>query len=156
MVSWFLVPWSATGPGKRRQAPSVINWQSPEERSTCEQASSSPHRHGLLRASMLYRALLFFPRSPCQLTCPGKNVARVLTYNMFLRPPLVKSNPSDFKELRLSLFCDQVLPHFDIIALQEVFELGSSRQARLISAAKRHGYNYTLKSYPPSLCALLL
>lgn len=47
-----------------------------------------------------------------------------------------------------------MLPHFDVIALQEVFELGSTRQSRLIAAAKKLGFHYITRSRPPKLYAL--
>lgn len=37
---------------------------------------------------------------------------RVLTYNLFLRPPLVKTNESDYKELRLGHFIAKVVGPF--------------------------------------------
>ena len=39
---------------------------------------------------------------------------RLLTYNMFMRPPPVKTNATDFKDARLDEFVKQ-LDNFDII-----------------------------------------
>lgn len=74
----------------------------------------------------------------------------LLTYNLFLRPPLVKNNASDFKEVRLAHFT-QIMQNYDVIALQEVFSLGNTRQKRLINAARAHGFAYHYKSVPPPL-----
>jgi endonuclease/exonuclease/phosphatase family metal-dependent hydrolase len=74
---------------------------------------------------------------------------RVLTYNLYLRPPLINSNGNDWKDERLDEFILSVLPHYDVIALQEVFALGSSRQSRLIHAAKHYGYGHIVKSVAP-------
>jgi len=51
---------------------------------------------------------------------------KLLTYNLYLRPPLVHSNEDDYKDERLAEFI-KLIPDFDIICLQEVFALGSSR-----------------------------
>src|ERR1051325_8929656 len=72
------------------------------------------------------------------------NETRLLTYNFFMRPPFVKNNFSDYKEFRLSYFIKNVLPNYDIICLEEMFEFGSSRRARLLEAARKAGFNYSL------------
>jgi hypothetical protein len=41
---------------------------------------------------------------------------RLLTYNLFLRPPFVKNNKDDYKNERGKLFLDY-LENFDIICL---------------------------------------
>lgn len=71
---------------------------------------------------------------------------RILSYNFFQRPPFIKNNFSDYKEVRLSLFITHILPHYDIICLQEMFTYGSSRCRRLIEAAVQKGglkYHYS-------------
>jgi len=88
------------------------------------------------------------PADPSLLQGPKK--VRVLTLNIFLRPPLVRNNSSDHKEIRLSEF-EQFLPDYDIIALQEIFTLGNSRQRRLINTAARHGFYFYTRSRPPPL-----
>jgi len=67
---------------------------------------------------------------------------RVLTYNIFLRPPFVKNNMDDFKNERLKGFIDQVLSknYFDVILLQEIFNLGNTRQRKLLEVARKAGY----------------
>lgn len=75
----------------------------------------------------------------------------MLSYNFFLRPPLIKNNTSDYKDARLNLFLQEQLRNYDIIAFQEVFEYGSSRQDRLVEAAQRDGFAYSAKS--PKKCA---
>lgn len=45
----------------------------------------------------------------------------------------------------------QHLDDYDVILLQEMFELGSSRQRRLLSIAHRRGFRYYVKSVPPAL-----
>jgi endonuclease/exonuclease/phosphatase family metal-dependent hydrolase len=80
---------------------------------------------------------------------------RILTYNLYLRPPLINSNGNDWKDERLKLFIETVLSKYDVIALQEVFALGSSRQARLIHAAKKLGFKWVVKSVAPPLLTSL-
>lgn len=97
---------------------------------------------------MILVPLLHFPTHCLK----GRKDVRVLTLNIFLRPPLVKNNSSDHKEIRLNEF-EKVLAknEFDIIALQEIFALGNSRQRRLINMAAKHGFYYYTRSSPPPM-----
>ncbi|KAJ3091744.1 Apoptosis-inducing factor 2 [Quaeritorhiza haematococci] len=72
-------------------------------------------------------------------THPLPHQIRLLTYNFFLRPPLIGF---DHKSSRLHHFITTQLPHYDVIAFQEVFAAGSNRQDVLIEAAKKEGYEY--------------
>ena len=63
-----------------------------------------------------------------------RNHIKLLTYNMFMRPPPVKTNASDFKDARLNEFVKQ-LDDFDIICHQEIFTTLNTRKQRLISYA---------------------
>lgn len=76
----------------------------------------------------------------------SRNESRLLTYNFFMRPPLVKNNFSDYKEFRLEYFIRNVLKEYDIICLEEMFQFGSSRRTRLLEAARKEGFNYSLTS----------
>lgn len=51
--------------------------------------------------------------------------------------------------LTISFF--QHLANYDIIALQEIFALGNSRQRKMINMAARHGFYYHTRSCPPPL-----
>lgn len=66
-----------------------------------------------------------------------------------MRPPFVNSNGNDYKNERLHEFLKYV-DKYDVLALQEVFALGNSRQKRLINYAKKKGYFYS-NSFPPPL-----
>ncbi|KAJ1563508.1 calcium calmodulin-dependent protein kinase type 1G, partial [Nowakowskiella sp. JEL0078] len=66
---------------------------------------------------------------------------RILSYDIMCRPPGVKNNVNDFKNARLALFIDQ-LHNFDIIAMQEIYAYGSSRQSRLLACAKKQDWDY--------------
>ncbi|KAG9291163.1 hypothetical protein G9A89_013035 [Geosiphon pyriformis] len=76
---------------------------------------------------------------------------RILTVNFFMRPPLIRNNASDHKEARLAYFIEHVLPKFDIICLQEMFQFGSSRRHRLLEAAYKAGFKFSWSSPAKSL-----
>ena len=69
-----------------------------------------------------------------------KNSFEVLTYNIFLRPPLVATNESDHKDSRTEIFSSLHLDKFDIVCLQEMFSSYNYRQGRIIEAAKKLGF----------------
>lgn len=75
---------------------------------------------------------------------------RLLTLNMFLRPPGIKNNFSDFKDLRTNLLIEDYLGSFDIICLQEVFETLSSRKEKIMKQAERMGF-YAVTTSKPSI-----
>jgi hypothetical protein len=56
-----------------------------------------------------------------------RRFVRLLTYNMFMRPPPVKTNATDFKDARLDEFVKQ-FDNFDIICFQEVFTTLNTRK----------------------------
>ncbi|ORX45775.1 Endonuclease/exonuclease/phosphatase [Piromyces finnis] len=71
-----------------------------------------------------------------------KDKVRILTYNIFMRPPPIHSFESDFKEDRIKLICKQFFQDYDVIAFQECFSFGSSRIDKIKEKAKKHGINY--------------
>eukprot|EP00123_Amoebidium_parasiticum_P013958 comp22247_c0_seq1/m.32840 comp22247_c0_seq1/g.32840 ORF comp22247_c0_seq1/g.32840 comp22247_c0_seq1/m.32840 type:complete len:395 (-) comp22247_c0_seq1:27-1211(-) len=81
---------------------------------------------------------------------------RVLSYNLFVRPPGINTHGSDFKDQRLDLFALE-LSHYDIVCLQELFDFGSYRRSRFVNRAKNLGFKYEVKiprpfvSFPPRL-----
>ncbi|KAJ2003615.1 hypothetical protein GGI04_002909 [Coemansia thaxteri] len=79
---------------------------------------------------------------------------RILTQNMFMRPPLIKNNKSDWKDERLDYFIDSILTNYDVVCLQEMFEFASSRRSRLFAAAEKLGFKFYVSSerqYPWNL-----
>lgn len=62
---------------------------------------------------------------------------------MFMRPPLIASYffQDDYKDKRLEFFCENILPKYDIISLQEAFCTGSSRVEKLLDYAKTLGFH---------------
>jgi len=74
---------------------------------------------------------------------------RVLTVNMFLRPPLITTNGDDFKEERLHAFAAQHLHKFDVICFQELFSFLSPWKERMVALAQQHGLIYHVLSPSP-------
>ena len=74
---------------------------------------------------------------------------KLLTYNLFLRPPGIKTNKSDYKDDRLAEFF-KIMGEFDIICLQEVFGTLSSRKNRLLKQAFKKGFYFIESSPEPS------
>ena len=72
----------------------------------------------------------------------NSNKVRILTYNIFMRPPPIHSFESDFKEDRIKLICRQLFDNFDVIAFQECFSFGSTRIDKIKEKAKSHGLLY--------------
>ncbi|KAJ1871216.1 hypothetical protein H4R22_004055 [Coemansia sp. RSA 1290] len=71
---------------------------------------------------------------------------RILTQNIFERPPLIKNNKSDWKDARLDYLIEHILPNYDVVCLQEMFEFASSRRSRLLAAAQKLGFEYYVVS----------
>lgn len=81
---------------------------------------------------------------------PNKKLTlKFLTYNIFLRPPMINNNGDDFKDLRYKLFVEKFLPEFDFINFQELFSNFNSRKGKMIKEAKSLGYKWTAKSPKP-------
>eukprot|EP00762_Andalucia_godoyi_P007132 ANDGO_01870.mRNA.1 Sphingomyelinase DDB_G0288017 len=68
----------------------------------------------------------------------------VLSYNMFLRPPAVRSNGcSDHKADRLrEFFSDARLGRYDVLCFQELFSFLTSRRELALELATARGYIY--------------
>jgi hypothetical protein len=79
----------------------------------------------------------------------GREHVKVLTYNIFLRPPLVKNNENDWKDERMADFI-KLFENFDIICLQECFGAFNSRKQELIKYANKSGLFFYVDSPSPS------
>ncbi|KAJ1925465.1 hypothetical protein IWQ60_004546 [Tieghemiomyces parasiticus] len=71
---------------------------------------------------------------------------RILSINLFVRPPGIRTHASDFKDERIQYAIDHVLPEYDIVSFQELFAFASPRRARLIRAAQAQGFHYVYGS----------
>jgi len=74
---------------------------------------------------------------------------KVLSYNIFLRPPFIKNNADDYKNERLQEFMKSELEKYDIVCLQEMFSLANYRQQLLLTTAYEKGFHYYAKSVDP-------
>lgn len=77
------------------------------------------------------------------------NKIKLLTYNIFLRPPPVKNNENDWKDERLNDFIS-LLDNFDIVCLQEMFGTFTSRRQTLIKLSSNLGFFYHYEIPQPS------
>ncbi|EGR34302.1 hypothetical protein IMG5_017300 [Ichthyophthirius multifiliis] len=74
---------------------------------------------------------------------------KLLTYNVFLRPPLIKNNLDDYKNERTEQIINS-LQNFDIVCFQEVFGFLNQRKHKIIQGAKQQGFLYYSCSQSPS------
>jgi len=65
----------------------------------------------------------------------------LVTFNIFLRPPLINNNGNDYKNERLSLF-QRRIQNFDFVNFQEMFGSFSHRKKVLINEALAKGYPF--------------
>ena len=74
---------------------------------------------------------------------------RILSYNMFIRPPGITTHGNDYKNERLRYFFENIINDYDVICLQEIFGTFSNRRQMLITEAKNRGFDYHLYSVKP-------
>jgi len=79
---------------------------------------------------------------------------RILSYNIFLRPPPVHDKLSDYKDERVKLIGERVIPNYDIIAFEEAFGSLNKRRESLIEAGKKNGLEYHHSDASQSICNL--
>lgn len=75
-----------------------------------------------------------------------KSMPRLLTFNIFMRPPGIKNNEDDFKSERLDYIMQNILPSYDIITIQEAFAYANRRIDKLLAAAFKQGFYYHVSS----------
>ncbi|KAL4445035.1 hypothetical protein ABPG74_018763 [Tetrahymena malaccensis] len=75
---------------------------------------------------------------------------KILTYNLFMRPPFVKNNEDDYKNERCKLIIKNEISKFDIICFQELFRLFSNRRHKMVYSAIKKGFLYHVSSPQPS------
>ena len=78
-----------------------------------------------------------------------KTTYHLLTYNIFIRPPGIKTNLNDYQQERLDQFIEEKLPHFDLVCLQEMFAFGSHRRQYLVKRARALGFHHHVASPRP-------
>ena len=98
---------------------------------------------------LLFCSIFFAPASLSPATLPDlqtNSSARFLTLNIFMRPPGVTNNWSDYKEERLDYIVRYILPQYDVVAFQEAFAFGTRRKDQLIQRGRNMGYNHHVES----------
>ncbi|KAG2219600.1 hypothetical protein INT45_004851 [Circinella minor] len=103
----------------------------------------------ILFAFLLFCSIFFAPASLSPATLPDlqtNSSGRFLTLNIFMRPPGVTNNWSDYKEERLDYIVRYILPQYDVVAFQEAFAFGTRRKDRLIQRGRNMGYNHHVES----------
>lgn len=75
---------------------------------------------------------------------------RIMTLNLFMRPPGIKNNENDYKEERFDEYL-KLLNNYDIICNQEIFNCLNSRKERLVAHAKKLGFIYEAIPAQPKL-----
>ncbi|KAL4494531.1 hypothetical protein ABPG72_004433 [Tetrahymena utriculariae] len=75
---------------------------------------------------------------------------KILTYNLFMRPPFVKNNEDDYKNERCKLIIQNEIQKFDIICFQELFRLFSNRRHKMVYSAIKKGFLYHVSSPQPN------
>ena len=60
---------------------------------------------------------------------------KMLTYNLFLRPPLINNNGNDYKNERTELIC-KMMEQYDIICFQELFPNYNMRRNKICKKAE--------------------
>ena len=79
-----------------------------------------------------------------------KKPVRILTYNFFLRPPLIANSfAGDFKDQRIDDFAKNHFNDYDIICFQEVFSILNSRTKKIIELGKKYGFDHFSVSPKP-------
>lgn len=80
---------------------------------------------------------------------------RLLSYNIFLRPPPVKNNASDYKDARCEEFI-KYINDYDILCLQEIFGFLNKRKQKLVKACFKSGFYFHASSRDPSFFSTFL
>lgn len=96
--------------------------------------------------SSIYFTASSLPPIPAEKQTVPTTPPRLLTFNMFMRPPGIKNNKDDFKNERLEYIVQNILPFYDIITIQEAFAYANRRIDTLISAAFDQGFYYQVAS----------
>lgn len=73
---------------------------------------------------------------------------KLLTYNVFLRPPFIKNKKSDWKDKRTKELKKLILK-YDVVCFQELFDAFSPRKYAVIEAAYEAGFKFFVESPIP-------
>jgi endonuclease/exonuclease/phosphatase family metal-dependent hydrolase len=70
-----------------------------------------------------------------------RTTIKVLTYNVFLRPPFAHNNEDDYKDERL-IDIVQRINNYDVLCFQEAFGFANNRKHELVRYANQSGLFY--------------
>lgn len=87
--------------------------------------------------------------SPTRDRVPNIADINLLSYNLFIRPPMINNNGNDYKDERLAVFLKE-MHKYDIICFQELFGAYSRRRANFLERAREAGFLYSAESPKPS------
>lgn len=86
--------------------------------------------------------------SPIPRILRNKSKIKLFSFNAYLRPPPISHCHSDCKEQRAYIL-SEIIPHFDIVLLQEMYSCLNSRCHNIIYKAKQRGLEYSYcNNYP--------
>ncbi len=86
---------------------------------------------------------------------PKNCKVRLLSYNLFLRPPPIKNNKSDHKDARVDEFL-KYINNYEIMCLQEVFGFLNKRKHKIIKTCFKNDFHYYSSSISPSFFSTFL
>lgn len=86
------------------------------------------------------------PLEQVKLLQDNTSSVRLLTFNMFMRPPGVKNNENDYKNERLDYILQNILPSYDIITIEEAFAYANRRIDKFLLNAFHQGFYYHVAS----------
>jgi len=86
--------------------------------------------------------------SPIPRILRNKSKIKLFNFNAYLRTPPISQCHSDCKEQRAYIL-SEIIPHFDIVLLQEMYSCLNSRCHNIIYKAKQRGLEYSYcNNYP--------
>ncbi|RCI01568.1 hypothetical protein CU097_014297 [Rhizopus azygosporus] len=96
--------------------------------------------------SLVYFSPVHLPAKSLEVPNYATSTVRLLTLNIFMRPPGVKNNANDYKEQRLDYIIEHILPSYDIITFQEAFAFANRRVDKLLVKAYDQGFYHHVAS----------
>ncbi|PVV03688.1 hypothetical protein BB560_001822 [Smittium megazygosporum] len=79
---------------------------------------------------------------------------RLLSQNMFIRPPGISNSGNDFKDERLEYLLENYAKEYDVLCFMEMFQFGSNRHSNFIKKCTELGFKYHVASPPKGLFSL--
>lgn len=80
---------------------------------------------------------------------------KILSYNIFMRPPFINNNGDDFKNERLDLILERI-GDYDIVNFQELFKLMNGRKQKMRKESFKRGFKHSAIPQDPGCCSCFL